>query len=108
MLENLTELEAKFDRLEAELSQPDVIKDQKLFQQTARQHAELAKVVSSYRQLKKLEEEKLIYKKPYQNNPVRYEYFLTEKGKDLRPLFKEMLHWATKYKKEVIKGEMGT
>ena len=56
--------------------------------------------------LKKLEQEKLIYKKPYQNNPVRYEYFLTEKGRDLKPLSKEILHWAAKYKKEVINGEI--
>ena len=54
--------------------------------------------------LKKLERENLIYKKPYQNNPVRYEYHLTEQGKDLSRVFKEILHWANKYKDRVIEG----
>ncbi len=56
--------------------------------------------------LKKLEQENLIYKKPYQDNPVRYEDHLTKQGEDLRPIFKEILHWANKYKDEVIKGEI--
>ncbi|MBN1647235.1 MAG: helix-turn-helix transcriptional regulator [Spirochaetales bacterium] len=54
--------------------------------------------------LKKLEKEKIIGKRPYQYNPVRYEYFLTDKGKDLRPLFTEIIKWAQKYKDEVIGG----
>ncbi len=54
--------------------------------------------------LKKLETEKIIIKEPYQTNPVRYEYRLTEKGKDLKPLFEQIVKWAVKYRKEVIEG----
>ncbi len=58
--------------------------------------------------LKKLKQENLIYKKPYQHNPLRYEYHLTDKGTDLKPMFKEIVHWAAKYKKEIINGEIET
>ena len=56
--------------------------------------------------LKKLETEKIISKNPYQENPVRYEYSLTQKGKDLTPLFEEIVRWANKYRSEVIEGEL--
>ena len=56
MFEDLTELETRLENLEADLARPEVIKDQKLYQQTARQQAELAKVVTAYRKLKKLEQ----------------------------------------------------
>jgi DNA-binding HxlR family transcriptional regulator len=56
--------------------------------------------------LKRLEKEKIIKKNPYQTNPVRYEYTLTKKGTDLRPLFKELVHWATSYREEVIEGKL--
>jgi DNA-binding HxlR family transcriptional regulator len=52
--------------------------------------------------LKRLETEGLIEKKAYQDNPVRYSYSLTEMGKDLSPLIREMTRWAFKYKKQVI------
>ncbi|MBU2549057.1 MAG: peptide chain release factor 1 [Proteobacteria bacterium] len=55
MFKNLKDLEDKFDRLETDLARPEVIKDQKRYQQFARQHAELAKVVASHRHLRKLE-----------------------------------------------------
>lgn len=54
MFEDLTEIETRFENIEAELAKPEVLKDQKLYKQTARQHSELAKVVASYRNLKKL------------------------------------------------------
>ncbi len=44
--------------------------------------------------LKRLEEYSLIEKTPYQHNPVRYEYTLTEKGRDLEPLVREMIRWG--------------
>ncbi|MEW5723913.1 MAG: PCRF domain-containing protein, partial [Thermodesulfobacteriota bacterium] len=53
MFEELKDLEEKFDRLEAELASPEVLKDQKLYQKTARQHAGLGRVVSVYRRLRK-------------------------------------------------------
>ncbi len=54
--------------------------------------------------LKMLESEGLVQKKAYQDNPVRYNYTLTKKGKDLRPLMQSMINWAQKYKDEVIKS----
>lgn len=56
--------------------------------------------------LKHLEKENLIKKRPYQNNPVRYEYTLTEKGRDLVPLMTAMIEWAIKWKQEVIPGKL--
>jgi DNA-binding HxlR family transcriptional regulator len=56
--------------------------------------------------LKRLESEGLISKSPYQDNPVRFEYGLTVKGRDLRPLMQSMIEWATKYKEEVILGHI--
>lgn len=53
--------------------------------------------------LKKLEKENLIFKKSYQNNPIRYEYFLTKKGEDLKPLMMAMVEWGCKYENGVIK-----
>ena len=56
--------------------------------------------------LKRLEVEKIICKKPYQNNPIRYEYELTKKGKDLTPVFDQIINWATNYRSEVIEGKL--
>ena len=47
--------------------------------------------------LKQLEVSGIIAKIVYQNNPVRYQYELTEKGRDLLPVISEMLLWAEKY-----------
>jgi DNA-binding HxlR family transcriptional regulator len=47
--------------------------------------------------LKRLEENGLIEKSPYQHHPVRYEYHLTDKGQDLEPLMREMIHWGLKH-----------
>ena len=44
--------------------------------------------------LKRLEERGIIEKHPYQKTPVRYEYSLTRRGKDLRPLLMEMIRWG--------------
>lgn len=52
--------------------------------------------------LKRLEAEGIVEKEAYQKNPVRYSYSLTQKGHDLKPLMKEMINWALKYKGEVI------
>jgi DNA-binding HxlR family transcriptional regulator len=44
--------------------------------------------------LKQMIADGLIEKSPYQNNPVRYEYGLTEKGRALIPLLQEMCRWS--------------
>jgi len=57
MFEDLNQIEQRFDRIENELSQPEILKDRNLYQKTLRQHAELSKIVNLYRQLKKLRAE---------------------------------------------------
>ena len=44
--------------------------------------------------LKRLEEHGVIEKRPYTQTPVRYEYRLTRRGEDLRPLLMEMIRWG--------------
>jgi peptide chain release factor 1 len=57
MFEDLTEIESRYNKIEAEMANPDVFRDQNMYKETARQHAELGRVVTVYRRLKKLEEE---------------------------------------------------
>jgi len=47
--------------------------------------------------LSRLLENKIITKEAYQNNPVRYEYSLTEKGSELKPILGAMAKWGEKY-----------
>ncbi|MFC1474935.1 winged helix-turn-helix transcriptional regulator, partial [bacterium] len=47
--------------------------------------------------LRKLERYELISKEPYQTNPVRHEYRLTEKGKDLVPVLRAISRWGEKH-----------
>jgi len=39
----------------------------------------------------------IIEKEAYQQKPVRYAYSLTNKGKALAPVIKEIVHWGLKY-----------
>ncbi len=47
--------------------------------------------------LKRLLDHGIIAKVPYQNNPVRYEYSLTAKGRDLGTVLKSIVQWGKKY-----------
>jgi DNA-binding HxlR family transcriptional regulator len=47
--------------------------------------------------LKHLGKEGIINKKTYQTNPPRYEYYLTKKGQDLRPLLIAIMRWSSKH-----------
>lgn len=47
--------------------------------------------------LRQLEENGVIEKKPYQNKPLRYAYFLTTKGADLLPVLQQLALWAHQY-----------
>lgn len=47
--------------------------------------------------LKRLEQGGIVIKNPYCQKPTRYQYELTEKGKDLIPVLESMVLWATKY-----------
>lgn len=46
--------------------------------------------------LGRLLEHQIITKKSYQNNPVRYEYSLTQKGKELRTILNAIVAWGEK------------
>tara|TARA_Y100001972_G_C7565853_1_gene284107 strand:- start:237 stop:779 length:543 start_codon:yes stop_codon:yes gene_type:complete len=49
------------------------------------------------KRLKLLEEHGVLEQRAYQNNPPRYEYRLTEKGKDLYPVIATVVTWGDKY-----------
>lgn len=50
--------------------------------------------------LKRLEAGNLIEKRAYQDNPIRFEYEFTEKGRNLGPMLKELRDWGLNH----IKG----
>src|SRR3954470_12228348 len=50
--------------------------------------------------LARLVEEGILEKRPYQERPARYEYFLTEKGLDLWPVMISMMHWGDRHLSE--------
>lgn len=39
----------------------------------------------------------ILVRRPYQTNPVRYDYDITEKGRDLRGVIFAMMAWGDKY-----------
>jgi DNA-binding HxlR family transcriptional regulator len=47
--------------------------------------------------LQKLVEAGVLSKRPYQDNPVRYEYLLTDKGRDLWPVLTSMRQWGDQH-----------
>jgi len=47
--------------------------------------------------LKRLEMAGVVEKKAYSNKPVRYQYELTAKGRDLVPMLEAMVEWANKH-----------
>lgn len=47
--------------------------------------------------LKRLEQCGIVTKTPYCRKPLRYQYELTEKGKDLIPVLESMAAWADKH-----------
>lgn len=47
--------------------------------------------------LKRLSEHEIVVKNPYQDNPVRYEYLLTRKGKELGKVLRVLVIWGEKY-----------
>ncbi len=57
MLKKLQELERRFGELEEQLADPSLVKDQKRFQQVAKEHAELAPVIKAYHEYRRLEKE---------------------------------------------------
>jgi len=50
--------------------------------------------------LKSMVDNDILYKKPYQDSPTRYEYRLTEKGRDLYPFILAVWAWETRWSEE--------
>ncbi len=48
-------------------------------------------------QLKELEKDGLVNRNEYHQVPPKVEYSMTEMGKNLQPVVKEMLNWIEKY-----------
>lgn len=48
-------------------------------------------------QLKELEKDGLVYRNEYPQVPPKVEYSMTDKGRDLQPVVKEMYNWIQKY-----------
>ncbi len=44
--------------------------------------------------LQRLERAQFISKQPYQLTPIRYEYHLTKKGQDLKPVLQAIVKWG--------------
>lgn len=51
--------------------------------------------------LRRLEEGGILTRKPYQSNPPRYEYELTPKGLDLKPVLGALAKWAFRHVPDV-------
>jgi DNA-binding HxlR family transcriptional regulator len=47
--------------------------------------------------LERLEQHGLVSKSPYQDNPPRYQYWLTKQGADLLPVLQQLSLWADRY-----------
>ncbi len=47
--------------------------------------------------LKRLVEEGVLKRVPYQDNPTRFEYRLTEKGLELHPVVMAIVHWGDRH-----------
>ncbi|WP_461205651.1 winged helix-turn-helix transcriptional regulator [Clostridium sp. DL1XJH146] len=58
------------------------------------------------RQLRELQEHKIIERKDYHENPPKVEYFLTERGKTLSPIIIDLGEWAKIYNKDFDYGEI--
>ena len=50
MFDKLTGVEERFVKLEKLLSDPDVIRDQEAYREYTKEHADLSKIVSAYRE----------------------------------------------------------
>jgi DNA-binding HxlR family transcriptional regulator len=76
----------------------DVFNGNRRFDQI-RESLGVARNVLSAR-LQWLVDEEILEKRPYQERPTRYEYFLTQKGLDLWPVMISLLHWGDRYLSE--------
>jgi len=47
--------------------------------------------------LKRLQQKDIVQRQLYQQHPKRYQYYLTEKGRDLEPVMESLIVWSNKY-----------
>ena len=73
----------------------DLFRGVRRFEQL-RQDLGIAKNILSDR-LTKLDAAGIIIQRPYQRNPIRNDYYLTEKGKDLSPSLIALMHWGDRW-----------
>jgi peptide chain release factor 1 len=92
MNKKLQQIEDEFVEIEGKLSDPEVIRDQKLFSKLMRKHKEIGKIVELFRKLKKAQQEQ----------KEAEEMLGSEKDEEMRTLAKEQLHAA---KEEIPKIE---
>ena len=52
-------------------------------------------------QLQQLEEKQIILRTVYPETPPKVEYSLTEVGKTIQPILKELCEWGTNYQKAI-------
>jgi len=52
-------------------------------------------------QLRQLEEQQIILRTVYPETPPKVEYSLTEVGKTIQPILKELCEWGTNYQKAI-------
>ena len=58
--------------------------------------------------LKELEAEGLVVRRVYAETPVRIEYALTDKGRDLERVFAELHRWADRWIRVPLNGSRGS
>jgi DNA-binding HxlR family transcriptional regulator len=73
----------------------DVMTGHRRFDELQRSLGVARNVLSA--RLQRLVEEDILERRPYQESPERYEYFLTEKGLDLWPALVALLGWGDRH-----------
>jgi DNA-binding HxlR family transcriptional regulator len=74
----------------------DILKGEKTYKELQNGPEKIPTNILAAR-LKMLVNEEILFKKPYQDNPPRFTYALTEKGYALWPLLRELIRWGDKY-----------
>lgn len=57
MLEKIKEIEARYKQLEQEMSRPEIVQHQKIFQKYSKEHSHLSPVIKTYRKYRSIQEE---------------------------------------------------
>ncbi len=57
MLEKIKEIETRYKQLEQEMSRPEIIQDQKIFQKYSKEHSHLSPIIKTFRKYRSIQEE---------------------------------------------------